>query len=134
MPIGMIVATLGAKAGASKIASKGLGFIVRSVAGIKDKATNLLAQKRDKAQQKAEEARIKAAQLSALAGGTTYSSKKPESMAEKLTFGESAKKIKQEEANKSNQKSMEKVTEFFKKNWMYILGGVAVLMFLKKKR
>jgi uncharacterized membrane protein YraQ (UPF0718 family) len=137
MPVAAILATLGpavAKLGAGKVTAKGAGFAVRAISGVKTKAAEILSRKKDKAQQRAEEAKAKAAQLAALAGGTTYSSKQPESMAEKLAFGASVEKVKSENKKQNQNQQMEKVTEFFKKNWMYVLGGVVVLMFLKKKR
>lgn len=136
MPVAAIMATIGpavAKFAGSKAATKGAGFAVKAVSNIKTKAAEILTRKKDKAQQKAEEAKVRAAQIAALAGGTTYSSVQPQSMAEKLAFGASVKKVKEQEY-KSNNQSMEKVTEFVKKNWLYVLGGVVVLMFLKKKR
>ena len=134
MPVAAIMATLGpavAKFAGGKAATKGAGFAVKAVSSVRTKAAQILTKKKDKAVLRAEEAKVRAAQLAALAGGTTYSSKQPESMAEQLAFG--TKKENQKETN-SKSETMEKVTDFLKKNWMYVIGGVVVLMFLKKKR
>jgi len=129
-------APLISKLGASKAAKKGLGTTVRAISSLKNKATDILQRKKTKAELKAEEAKARAAQFAALAGGTTYSNVKPERMAEKAAFGAKLTAIKQslnQSQNNQNQ-TMEKVKEFFTKNWMYVLGGVVLLMFLKKRR
>jgi hypothetical protein len=128
-------APLLSKIGASGAGKKGLGIAVRAISNVKNKATDILQRKKSKAELKAEEAKARAAQFAALAGGTAYSSVKPESAAEKVTFGEKMKKplgIFKEE--KSKTETMEKAKEFFTKNWMYVVGGLVLLMFLKKRR
>jgi hypothetical protein len=122
-----------AKLGASGGLKKGLGFAVRAVSTVKNKATDILQKKKTKAELAVEQAKAKAAAFAALEGGTTYSSRMPESMAEKATFG--AKPTKAVNIfNQSNNKGMEKAKEFFTKNWMYVVGGLVLLMFFKKRR
>lgn len=140
MPVGALlvaasplVAKIGA-AGGGAVGKKGAGIAVRAISNIKTKAQNILSKKRDRAQLKADEARARAAQIAALAGGTTFSNRLPESAAEKVTFGDKPKGGLFNLQSKKQGETMEKAKEFFSKNWMYVVGGLVLLMVLRKKR
>jgi hypothetical protein len=129
--------------------AKGIGVGVKAITKLSNFATNVLSQKRDKAKVKLDEQKTRLAQLEALAGGTTGSAQRPESLTTALAFGNTFKaekgvsnklsELKKGEKNffKTDNESgnkMEKVKEFASKYWMYLVGAVVVFMFLKRKR
>jgi len=121
---------------ATLVGAKGVGLAVRAISTLKNKATDILKAKKTKAELKVEQAKSRAAQLSALAGGTAYSQEKELSQGALETFGIKPNKagVREILEPKKQKMNMEKAKEFFMKNWVYLAVGVVALMFLKKRR